>query len=162
MNIIIALDNKNNIYYSQIHNLICPTKDITISSIFNDLSAVLKLLEVQYIDILILDCTLPAEERVKAEQCARIKNVKTYLLEITDPNELCFYLYQVSSSYILNPNTTLSLNELMCKKAKATMKKEITNKVEVNEPIKLEDLKRIQEGIVYLFDNLAVPKHLKG
>ena len=161
MNIIIALEsNNNNNYYNQIHNLICPAKDVTITSIVNDIKAVKKLLDVQNTDILILDNALPAAERIKMEQAARKRSIRTYLLEISMQKDLTLFLYQVSKSYILNTGLTVSPGELTYRNALSPKIESTIN--EINEPIRIEDIKRIQEGINYLFDYLAVPKHLKG
>ncbi len=181
---ILVLDNKNNIYFKDIHNIIAQLYNISIIGIFYSLDIVYKLLEFEHTDILIIDNSLPAEDKFNTENYARKNNICTYILDIYQKNsEFCAYLYLIGKSYSMD-SASISVNMLSgFNNEKVTLKKpedentytantvpideilgeEVTdNTLELNEPIRLEDLKKLGDSITYLFNYIGIPKHLKG
>lgn len=181
LSLVIALDVNNAQYYSELHKLLSNIKSIMITGVFNDVDSVLKLMEVQHTDVLILDCALFQHGLFEIVQSAQDKHVDTYIIEIFENKESQIgfnaYLYKLSKSI----NLALVLQKGNSKqKSKAKQSKQESDNYslsidcllpensktgcvcEVNEPVHLDDIKRIQDGITYLLKFIGVPTHLKG
>lgn len=178
MNIVIALEGDNAQYYSELHKLFAQINNISITGILNDPESVVKLIDVQRPDMLIVDSAIYPQGLYKAIQYAHNKNMKVYMINIIENKESILgfdaYLYKIAKSFSLNnklPNNIqpTSLSENIERLPTITslpldnfLEDDVNSAKVVNEPIKLADIKRIQEAITYLFKLLGVPSHLKG
>ncbi|NLN05121.1 MAG: hypothetical protein GX166_09950 [Clostridiaceae bacterium] len=180
LSLVIAMDVNSAQYYSELHRLLSNIKNISITGVVNDVDSVLKLIDVQHTDVLIVDCALFQHGLNEIIQNAHNHNLDTYIIEFNEnkENEIGFdaYLYKLTKSFNLTniltgngqpktipmqietklDNESLYIDYMLQDKQNAGCVRD------VNEPVKLDEIKKIQDGITYLFKLLGVPSHLKG
>lgn len=180
LSLVIALDVNSAQYYSELHKLLSYIKNISITGVFNDVDSVLKLMEVQHTDVLVVDCALLYHGLNEIIQNAHDHNLDTYIIEFHEnrKSETGFdaYLYKLTKCFNLtqiiqgNGQTKTIPRQIDTKLDNYSLymdyllndRHNTSCVCDVNEPVKLDEIKRIQDGITYLFKLLGVPTHLKG